>query len=174
MMISMKTTYHDEIQERDGSVHLLLCGHSTDHLIRVIDAYHPAHLDFFTSAELRPYLESFLETLRVFTGTFHIEDIPSFTENSIRMGTNTIMARYRFLKNLFPSSLFYFGITGGTNTMAVEMALAALTAGDEMHYVIYGTEHEQKKDKIITFNTLELRNIIMKSNIHEGEIHDKF
>jgi hypothetical protein len=57
--------------------------------------------------------------------------------------------------------------------MAVEMALAALTAGEQIHYVIYGNEQATDADRIITFNTQELRNMIMNSNIQEDKIHDK-
>lgn len=168
MITNMETT-----KEVNGSVHLLLCGHSTDHLIRVIEAYNPAHIDFFTSLNLRSHLEEFIETLGNYSGTYHIEDIPAFTDDSIRVGSYTIISRYLILKKLFPSRSFYFGITGGTNTMAVEMALAALTAGEQIHYVIYGNEQATDADRIITFNTQELRNMIMNSNIQEDKIHDK-
>ena len=165
MITNMETT-----KEVNGSVHLLLCGHSTDHLIRVIEAYNPAHIDFFTSLNLRSHLEEFIETLGNYSGTYHIEDIPAFTDDSIRVGSYTIISRYLILKKLFPSRSFYFGITGGTNTMAVEMALAALTAGEAMHYVTYGTGQEPKQDRIITFNILELRERIFNGDIKGGEI----
>ena len=57
--------------------------------------------------------------------------------------------------------------------MAVEIALAALTAGEKIHYVVHGDEQAGMKDRIITFNTLELRNMIMNTNFQKGEIYDK-
>ena len=173
MMTKMDTKKYEANREERGSVHLLLCGHSTDHLLRIIEAYSPIHMDFFTSVELHPHLDAFLKSIQDFSGTFHIEDIPAFTEDSIRVGSSTIMSRYLLLKKLFPSRSFYFGITGGTNTMAVEMALAALTSGEKIHYVIYGNERAQEGDGIIIFDTLELRNTIMNSNVQGEEIHDK-
>ncbi len=172
-MINMDTTKYGAIREENGSVHLLLSGHSTEHLLRVIEAYHPIHMEFYTSLELRPHLEAFLKSIQDLPGTFHIEDIPAFTEESIKIGLSTIISRYLILRKLFPSSSFYFGITGGTNTMAVEMALAAILAGEKIHYVVYGEEPAKKGDRIITFNTLELRNMIVNSNFQEGNIHDK-
>ena len=173
IMANMDTTRYGAIHEENGSVHLLLCGHSTEHLLRVIEAYQPIHMEFYTSPELRPHIEAFLKSVQDLPGTFHIEDIPAFTEDSIKIGSSTIISRYLILKRLFPSRTFYFGITGGTNTMAVEMALAALTTGEKIHYVVYGDERTGMRDRIITFNTLELRNMIMNTNFQEGKIHDK-
>lgn len=172
IMANMDTTKCGEIGDEKGSVHPLLCGHSTKHLLRVIEAYRPIHIEFFTSLELRPHMEAFLKSIQDLPGTFHIEDIPAFTEDSIKKGLNTIISRYIILRKIFPSETFYFGITGGTNTMAVEITLAALTAGEKIHYVVHGDEQAGMKDRIITFNTLELRNMIMNSNLPEGKIHD--
>ncbi len=166
-------TKRNAILEMHESVHLLLCGHSTDHLKRIIETYSPIHVDFFTSAELRPHIEAFLKSTKTFSGTFHIEDIPAFTEDSIRVGSNLILSRYAILKKIFPSSLFYFGITGGTNTMAVEMALAAVTSTEKLHYVTYGNEEVTGSCKIITFDTLELRDMIINSCNHGEETHDE-
>ena len=173
MMTMTNKTKRKAIRKEKESVHLLLCGHSTDHLKRVIEVYNPIHMDFFTSEELRPHLEAFLKSIQDFSGTFHIEDIPAFTEDSIREGSSTIMSRYLILKKLFPSRSFYFGITGGTNTMAVEMALAALASSEKIHYVIYGNERAFDGNTIITFDTLELKNMIMNNNIQGEEIHYK-
>ena len=173
MMTKMDTKKYEANREERGSVHLLLCGHSTDHLKRVIEAYNPIHIDFFTSVELRPHLEAFLKSIQDFSGTFHIEDIPAFTEDSIRAGSSIIMSRYLILKKLFPSRSFYFGITGGTNTMAVEIALAAMTYGEKIHYVIYGNERKPEEDRIITFDTVELRDMITNSYVQGEEINDK-
>ena len=173
MMTVTDKTKRKTIREGNESVHLLLCGHSTDHLLRIIEAYNPIHMDFFTSVELHPHLEAFLKSIQDFSGTFHIEDIPAFTEDSIRAGSSIIMSRYLILKKLFPSRSFYFGITGGTNTMAVEIALAAMTYGEKIHYVIYGNERKPEEDRIITFDTVELRDMITNSYVQGEEINDK-
>ena len=44
---------------------------------------------------------------------------------------------------------------------------------EKIHYVIYGNERKPEEDRIITFDTLELRNMIMNSDIQEGKVHDK-
>ena len=161
------------ISEANKSVHLLLCGHSTDHLKKIIEAYNPIHMDFFTSAELRQHLEEFIKSIQDFSGTFHTECIPAFTEDSIMVGSSIIMSRYLFLKKLFPSRSFYFGITGGTNTMAVEMAIAALTFSEKIHYVIKGNGQDPDGYRINTFSTLELRDKILNYNIQGGGIRDE-
>ena len=173
MMTNMKTKKYGVIREEDGSVHLLLCGLSTDHLLRVIKEYKPIHMDVFTSLELRQHIETFLKSIQDFSGTFHIEDIPAFTKDSLIVGSSKIMARYLILKKRFRWKSFYFGITGGTNTMAAEMTLAAIISCEKIHYVLHGNEQETEENQIIVFDTIELRNMIKNSGILDGEVHDK-
>ena len=49
--------------------------------------------------------------------------------------------------------------------MAVEMAIAALTFSEKIHYVINGNGQDPDGYRINTFSTLELRDKILNYNI---------
>lgn len=151
-------------QKTSGSIHFLLAGHSTGHILKVIEVFRPAHLDLFTSVELQPSVSEFMSTNEQFYGTYNIETIPSFTENSLISGISIILGRYNVVKTKFPLKKIYFGITGGTNTMAVEIAITALFSGESMHYVVKNANDEGDLGKIIMFDTEELSNFLKTVN----------
>lgn len=155
-------------QKTSGSIHLLLAGHSTGHILKVIEAFRPSHLDLFTSVELQTSVSEFMSSTEQFHGTYHIETIPSFTENSLISGISIILGRYNVVKTKFPLKRIYFGITGGTNTMAVEIAISALFSGESMHYVVKNANDEGDLGKIIMFDMEEL-SIFLKT-VNAGRI----
>ena len=57
--------------------------------------------------------------------------------------------------------------------MAVEMAIAALTFSEKIHYVINGNGRDPDVYRINTFSTLELRDKILNYNIQGGGIRDE-
>ena len=158
----------DEVKDSKGSVHLLLVGQSKGHISRVIEIFEPIHLDLFTSAEMLDQVTEFISSTNSFKGTYHISVIPSFTEYSLFSGISIIYSRYTSLKSSFPGIRIYFGITGGTNTMAVEMALSAVMVKEPMHYMVKAQGSKDTTDDVILFDSEELNRMIKNSTIGGG------
>lgn len=143
-----------------GSVQFLLAGHSTGHILKVIEEFHPEHIELFTSSQLQSSVSEFIMSLSTYNGTHHVQCIPSFKEDSIMSGVSIISVRYQFVKSIFPFKKVYFGITGGTNTMAVEMAMSALLFRECMHYVVKDLNNENDFGKVMIFDTEALYNFL--------------
>ena len=156
----MKEEINIETQKTKGSIHLLLAGHSTGHILKVIEEFRPDHIELFTSMQLEPTVNDLMSSIHEFQGTYHIENIPSFTEDSLISGISIISGRYKILKSMFPFKKIYFGITGGTNTMAVEIAITALFSMESMHYVVKDVDDDNDAGKIIMFDTEKLNNFL--------------
>ncbi len=163
--MNIKSEY--EIKNSRGSVHLLLVGQSKGHISKLIEIFEPVHIDMFTSSDLFIDVSKFIKSIDTYKGTYHVSVIPAFTENSIFSGISIIYSRYKSLKLRFPVNRIYFGITGGTNTMAVEMALTAVMTEEHMHYVVKDQSNENAVENIILFNTEELNEIIKNGTISE-------
>ena len=152
-------------ERKRGSVQLLLVGHSTEHILKVMQEFYPIHVDLFTSLELESEVIEFMMSLVDYNGTYLIQVIPSFTEESLITGISVISSRYYELKKKFPREKIYFGVTGGTNPMAVEMAIAAIISEESMHYVIKGVDTEEDHNKVIIYDTGGLREFIKNGNV---------
>lgn len=159
----MNINTDDAVKDSKGSVHLLLVGQSKGHISRVIEIFEPIHLDLFTSAEMLDQVTEFVSSMNSYKGSYHISIIPSFTEYSLFSGISIIYSRYKILKLNFPGIRIYFGITGGTNTMAVEMALSAVMVKEPMHYMVKTQDRKDTKDDVILFDGEELNRMIKNS-----------
>jgi hypothetical protein len=164
----MNSESQDEIKNSKGSVHLLLVGQSKGHISKVLEIFEPTHIDLFTTTELFLQVSEFITSMNSYHGTHHVCVIPSFRENSIYSGISIIYSRYKNLKSRFPGMRIYFGITGGTNTMAVEMALTAVMTEESIHYVVKDSDNDNAGENIILFNTEELNKIIKNGTIGGG------
>ena len=170
LIVKMNGKKENKEMNMGPSVHLLLAGHSLGHLIKVIQYYKPVHIDLFTSQDLFPSVREFIETYIQYTGSYNIQCIPAFTIDSLTTGVSIISKRYNSLKSLYPECKILFGITGGTNTMAIEMALSALLAGETMHYVIQNSDDKEDLGSIIHLDTDELQDLLRFSYNEEGKI----
>ncbi|MGP6238999.1 hypothetical protein ACNF40_01100 [Cuniculiplasma sp. SKW4] len=155
-------------QKTANSVHLLLVGHSTGHILKVIEKFNPIHMELFTSVELKDEVAEFVITMSDFEGTYNIQLIPSFTKESLITGIYIISCRYSELKRKFPGAKIYFGITGGTNPMAVEMAIAAIFSEESIHYVVKGKYSVKEQNEIFIYDTAELKKFITNGNVRGG------
>ncbi len=156
------------IENSKGSVHLLLVGQSKGHIIKILEMFEPIHIELFTSSELLQDVSEFVGSISSYEGTYHISVIPSFTENSVFSGISIIYSRYKIIKSRFPRIKIYFGITGGTNTMAVEMGLTAVMTEEPIHYVVRDLSRQNASENVMLFNTEELRKIIKNGMINGG------
>lgn len=137
------------------SVHILLCGHSVGHILAVEKRFNPRHIDLLTTSELLQNANDLLSSMG--KSSHYVTEIPAFTSSSITTSISLIIERYKDLKLVYPKEKFYFGITGGTNTMAVSVAYAALILGVDMHYVLEIRENDPK-DQIIFFHPSQILN----------------
>lgn len=153
--------------KKKDSIQLLLVGHSTGHIMKVVEELNPIHLDLFTSLELKAEVTAFMNSMTDYDGTYNIQRIPTFTKESLIDGILIISSRYSELKKKFPEEKIYFGITGGTNPMAVEMALAAILSEESIHYVIKGSDSEEDQNKLIIYDTAELKKFIQNGCARE-------
>ena len=143
----------DLLHTYNGSVQFLLAGNATGHILKVIEVFNPGHIEIFTSPQLRSSVNDFIMSLTKYKGTHHVQSIPSFTESSILSGISIISDRYKVVKANYPDRKIYFGITGGTNTMAVTMAITALLFGEKMHYVVKDLNDEDDFGKLTMFDS---------------------
>jgi len=141
-----------------GSVHLLLCGHSTAHVKEVVEKTSPVHIELLTSKEVFDSANDLLKELNL--GSKSITVIPAFTNYALRDGIRAIIARFLSLKQTFPDRRVYFGVTGGTNLMVVEAALSSLTVGADMHYILKEGCSEDNEGKVLVFNPYEIRDLL--------------
>ena len=146
-----------------GSVHLLLCGHSTAHVKEIVEKTSPIHIELLTSKEVFDNASDLLKELKLESKAITV--IPAFTNSALRDGIRAIIARFLSLKQTFPDRRVYFGVTGGTNLMVVEAALSSLTVGADMHYILKEGCSGHNEGKILLFNPYEIRDLLsMKSD----------
>lgn len=146
-----------------GSVHILLCGHSFGHIMTVTRDFKPKHLEILTSEELLENANELIHLLKDISSSITV--IPAFSSSSIQDSISRILLKYKDLRSLFPKDKIYFGITGGTNTMAVSVAYAALIAGVEMHYVLKPLGSAGSNEEIIFFRPKQIFEQL-NENIH--------
>jgi hypothetical protein len=149
-----------------GSVHILLCGHSTAHVKEIAERTSPIHIELLTSKELYDSSNDLLKELKIQSKSITV--IPAFTNSALRDGIRAIIARFLTLKELFPDRRFYFGITGGTNLMVVEAALSALAVGADMHYILKEGHSGYNEGKVLLFNPHEIRSLMAETSKRSG------
>ena len=136
------------------SVHILLCGQSTGHIYEVIREFYPNHVELLTTEELLQSTTELATELNEISNSVTV--IPAFTSSSICESISIILQKYYELRNRYPLAKFYFGITGGTNTMVTSVAYAALIVDVELHYIIKLSEPEGLLDRFIFFKPGEI------------------
>lgn len=140
---------------KTGSVHILLCGHSKEHIATVVEKMNPAHVELLTSEELLDSAEALMEEMDVSSKS--VTCIPAFTDAALQDGVKAILSKYRRLRTRFPNREVYIGITGGTNVMVVEAAVSALSTGSRMHYILKSATPESGDKRVLVFDTMKIR-----------------
>ena len=149
-----------------GSVHILLCGHSTAHVKEIAEWTNPIHIELLTSKELYDNSNDLLKELKIESKS--ITAIPAFTNSALRDGITAIVARFLSLKEIFPDRRFYFGITGGTNLMVVEAALSALAVGADIHYILKEGYSGYNESNVLLFNPHAIRGLMAEASKRSG------
>lgn len=131
-----------------GAVHFVICGSSTEHIRRIIRDYDPVHLELFTTIEMLEIAKNFLDSE---SGgiPWHINVVHAFDSNAIEDMISVVSQRYDSIILQYPWKRVYFGITGGTNTMAVAMAFAAFEKQVDIHYFLKSLKDNEDSDPLV-------------------------
>jgi len=115
-------------------MHMLLLGMSHDHILVEIKATGLRHAVFFTSENLMEDAKDF--AMKLGNEGIYVHEIVSvdpFESESSETMTTEIQTTIHKYSNEYK---VVCGLTGGTNLMAISMALAALKIGIPCHYSI--------------------------------------
>lgn len=129
-------------------VHFLLLGKSPGHLDIVLNHYHIDKMILFSSKEIEEDVIDLLnenEPLNEFDP--EVIYLQPFDPGAVEEMTERILEVERRIKIDYPDSEIIAGLTGGTNLMAISMAIAAQQSGWRCHYVKKGEDGES--DEII-------------------------
>lgn len=151
----------DQMRKEVNSVHLLLLGRSQEHIHRVVEHYHPAHISLFTSESLLQEADELILKLQNNGISTRLISIDPFHKDAITSVMRAIIKEYEFLRDAYqsPDSLFYIGVTGGTNLMVLGAGFAASHLGLQSHYVLNPDFLEEEGTNLIVDLDISSMNI---------------
>ncbi len=124
----------------EDAVHFLLLGHSQEHIHEAIDRFRIQSVVIFTSRNLFDDSKAFAREIE--DGGVKVLEVIAldpFNDRSVEKMTMEIINRYdRYIRD--QPKMIVSGLTGGTNLMAISMALAAMLRGLKCHYMVKSDE----------------------------------
>ena len=122
--------------DKAENIQFLIIGTSPGHIHSVIDAYPNNQYVFFTSSSMEQEAMDFLDDL-IEKYQIHgdLSILHPFEQDSLFEMTKMIINKGKE----YPENGIVTGVTGGTNLMAIAMAVASLTQGWKCHYVSKGS-----------------------------------
>lgn len=114
--------------------HFILLGHSKEHVDQAIQKYGIKKMVVFTSPDLYAHNQEYIVGLpRQCVEVLEVIQLDTFKDDSLETMTSKILECHEKYGGRFT---IISGLTGGTNLMAIAMAMAALIKGDRCHYVL--------------------------------------
>ncbi len=131
---------------------ILLVGNSHGHIYKIIDKFKPIKIDLICSETLENTIFPLIEEIRKggitccyhLVNPFHTNALNNICKMMISVGTRIIEKD--------PDQELYFGLTGGTNLMAIGAGISARNLKCKAHYVIKGN------NKILLY---DMRNLLI-------------
>lgn len=136
--------------ENTSVIHFILLGNSKEHVLHAIDHYSIQKMVLVTSKTLYDENIPFIANLR--KRGFDVLDVivvNPFSNDCLETMIQEILSKYEAISSSNQITVM-FGLTGGTNLMAIAMSFVALLKNLRCHYVV-----KNQVDKIIEINLFE-------------------
>ena len=137
-------------QEYAQTIHFLLMGNSKEHILHAIDHYSIQKMVLVTSDTL--YDENFPFIMDIQKRGIDVLDVMivnPFSNDCMETMIQEILGRYEAISNSSQTPVI-FGLTGGTNLMAIAMSFVALLKNLRCHYIV-----KNQVNKIIEIDLFE-------------------
>lgn len=143
------------------TIHFILLGNSKEHILQAIDHYSIQKMVLITSDTL--YDENFPFIVNLQKNGIQILDVivvNPFSCNCLENMINELLRKYEAVSNSGQIPVI-FGLTGGTNLMAIAMSFVALMKNLRCHYIV-----KNQVDKIIEIDLFEkLEGVIISDQL---------
>lgn len=136
--------------ENASVIHFILLGNSKEHVIHAIDHYSIQKMVLVTSETLYDENIPFIANLQ--KRGFAVLDVivvNPFSNDCLETMIREILSRYETISSSSQIPVI-FGLTGGTNLMAIAMSFVALLKNLRCHYIV-----KNQVDKIIEIDLFE-------------------
>lgn len=147
------------------TIHFILLGNSKEHILQAIDHYSIQKMVLITSDTL--FDENFPFIVNLQRNGIQILDVivvNPFSCNCLENMINELLCKYEAVSNSGQIPVI-FGLTGGTNLMAIAMSFVALMKNLRCHYIV-----KNQVDKIIEIDLFEKLEDVITSDQLKLEI----
>jgi predicted CDP-diglyceride synthetase/phosphatidate cytidylyltransferase len=137
-------------QEYAQTIHFLLMGNSKEHILHAIDHYSIQKMVLVTSDTLYDENVPFIMDIQKRgIDVLDVMIVNPFSNDCMETMIQEILGRYEAISNTSQTPVI-FGLTGGTNLMAIAMSFVALLKNLRCHYIV-----KNQVNKIIEIDLFE-------------------
>jgi hypothetical protein len=137
-------------QEYAQTIHFLLMGNSKEHILHAIDHYSIQKMVLVTSDTLYDENVPFIMDIQKRgIDVLDVMIVNPFSNDCMETMIQEILGRYEAISNSSQTPVI-FGLTGGTNLMAIAMSFVALLKNLRCHYIV-----KNQVNKIIEIDLFE-------------------
>lgn len=137
-------------QDHAHAIHFLLMGNSKEHILHSIDHYSIKKMVLVTSDTLYDENIQFIADIQKRgIDVLDVITVNPFSNNCLETMIQEILGKYEAISNSSQIPVM-FGLTGGTNLMAIAMSFVALLKNLRCHYIV-----KNQVDKIIEIDLFE-------------------